>query len=205
MVDIAVNFTALEKFAADVSDAIENGASGSPVSDAIIGWGELARAFWLVRFDTFSKGGGTWAPLKAATIRAKQQSATKSGRKPRRKGRGKVIQIVRGGVASLQLVAAGTASILVDKGILKGALSVATVAPGALQERIPGGLRVGYGGGAAHPSGRGTIAAIAQFHQEGGAHLPQRAIIVEPPQAVQDDMGRLLSDALDRQWREVVG
>ena len=56
---------------------------------------------------------------------------------------------------------------------------------GNLFKDIQNGVRVGFGGGTKHPSGKATIAEIAVFHNVGGkgGKPPQRAILVEPDSA----------------------
>lgn len=76
-------------------------------------------------------------------------------------------------------------SILRDTGTLFAALSPTfTNKPGAIEENIPFGIRVGYGGPARHTDGESksppTIADIASFHQNGVGRLPKREIIVAP-------------------------
>ena len=79
----------------------------------------------------------------------------------------------------------GSSTILRDTGTLFAALSpVFASAPGAIEERIPYGLKVGIGGPGGHPSGAATVSQIAQFHQSGGRNLPQRKVIDVPPQRV---------------------
>ena len=79
----------------------------------------------------------------------------------------------------------GQASILRDTGILFAALTPTWQAPpGGVNQYIPYGVRVGFGGSASHPEGHVTIAAIAGFHQVGGGNLPKREIIVDPPASV---------------------
>jgi hypothetical protein len=60
------------------------------------------------------------------------------------------------------------------------ALSPTLGTPGQLQEDIPFGVRVGYGGPAMHPGGKITIAGLAAIHQGGLGHVPKREIIVPP-------------------------
>ena len=80
-----------------------------------------------------------------------------------------------------------SSTILRDTNTLFAALTpVWANPPGSINELIDGGVRVGFGGSAGHPDGLVTIAQIANFHQEGGPNLPQREIIVEPPQSVID-------------------
>lgn len=76
-------------------------------------------------------------------------------------------------------------SILRDTGTLFAALSPTfSGKPGAVEENIPFGIRVGYGGPARHTEGGEksppTIADIASFHQNGTSRLPKREIIVAP-------------------------
>ena len=59
--------------------------------------------------------------------------------------------------------------------------TVFTKKPGQLEQKIPFGVRVGYGGDGGHPDGDGvTVAQIAEWHQTGAGNLPIREIIVEP-------------------------
>ncbi len=121
-------------------------------------WGVRWRGFALTRYTRASRGDGTWKRLSPSTIAR------------RRKGKGP----------------GPIAAILIDTGILVGALA-ASRKPGRLEEFLPNGIRVGYGGPAHHPSGRITIAGLARIHQEGRG-VPQRRIVVEPPKKVVDDM-----------------
>ena len=78
-------------------------------------------------------------------------------------------------------------SVLRDTGQLFGALAPEfDGAPGALEENIPFGIRVGYGGAAIHQdparkNNHATIAEIASYHQIGAGRLKKREIIVKPP------------------------
>jgi hypothetical protein len=92
--------------------------------------------------------------------------------------------------------ALSAAAILRDTGLLLGALNPEFVSsPGALQEGIPFGVRVGYGGPGRYPSGA-SIADIARFHQLGEGYNPKREIIVKPDAAtisrMADDMQRAM-------------
>ena len=60
--------------------------------------------------------------------------------------------------------------------------------PGALQEDISFGVRVGYGGPSKHPGGKASIADIAGFHDSGAGNLPERKIIVVPDTRTLDAM-----------------
>jgi hypothetical protein len=80
-------------------------------------------------------------------------------------------------------------SILRDTGTLFDALSPQFAGnPGALEDHIPFGVHVGYGGPGQHPKGRATVADIASFHQVGGGRLPRRMIIVPTPAATAEQM-----------------
>lgn len=147
------------------------GSGQGPVRAAMKQWGARYRAFVQRRFKRNSRGGGGWPPLAASTIR-------------RRRGK-------RSKVA-----------ILIDTGTLFRALDpVFNRKPGQIQEDIPFGVRVGYGGPGQHPSGKLTVADIAEFHQKGGGHLPQRKIIVPPDAnttaAMRRDMERALKRMID--------
>ncbi len=75
--------------------------------------------------------------------------------------------------------------------------------PGSLQQGIQDGIRVGFGGPAAHPSAkRITIADIAENHQLGKGHLPVRKIIVEPIVSVINAMATDMERALNKLARE---
>jgi hypothetical protein len=88
-------------------------------------------------------------------------------------------------------------SILRDTNTMFNALSpVFQGKPGQLQEGIPFGIRVGFGGASRHPKGKATIADIANFHQTGAGYLPVRMIIVAPPQNVLDAMTSDMSRAI---------
>lgn len=93
----------------------------------------------------------------------------------------------------------GRASILIDTGTLFRAVDpVFRGQGGALQQDLPLGIRVGFGGPARHPKGRATIADIARFHNAGEGHLPQRQIIVAPPQVVRNAMAGDMQRALKK-------
>ena len=89
----------------------------------------------------------------------------------------------------------GRAMVLVDLGILLGALTIGQ--PGNLFKRIRGGIRVGFGGPSRHPKGGVSIADIAKFHDQGMGNNPKREIIAEPSaqvvKAMQGDMTRAIT------------
>lgn len=145
-------------------------------------WAGRYRAFAKKRFSVFSRGGGDWAPLKPATIKA------------RRKGKGKSKLSTRGGVA-----------ILIDTDTLWNALDFRfTSRPGQFEKILRGsgkftGIRVGFGGPAKHPSGNVTVAGLATIHQEGLGRVPARKIIVEPDFKTLNGM----ADDVERRWNKI--
>lgn len=163
MADVRVDVSGLQRMVSAMT-------VGSPLIRVVYKrWAARYRSFAQERFDTFSKGGGDWPPLKPATVRR------------RRRGRRKK---------------AARAAILADTGTLKAALNpVFTGKPGQLQKDLVNGIRVGFGGPGRYPDGT-SIADIAGFHQVGAGNLPVRRIIVDPSRGVLDDMGRDLVEAL---------
>lgn len=177
-VTVKVDLEPLRRFNTELSRDLRGSGSGH-IRAALKQWAVRYRSFVQERFDTFSKGGGDWPPLSPRTIAG------------RRKGRGS------------RRFAKGAVAILRDTGTLFGALSPTfTGKPGQLQEDIPFGVRVGYGGPHRYPSGgRATIADIAAFHQEGNSRLPKREIIVTPSERVLDQMAADMDRAIGRTIR----
>lgn len=174
---VKVDLKPLEQYRKQLDQDLRSGgqvSGGSPINNAIKKWAARYRSFIQERFANFSRGGGDWPPLKASTIRAR--------RKGRKKG---------GGL---------TAAILRDTNTLFNALSPEfTNKPGAIQEEIPFGVRVGYGGPGKYTKknkGTATIADIANFHQIGAGHLPVREIIVQPSERLLQQMGDDMNKAL---------
>lgn len=133
----------------------------------------MIRAYWQERFNRYSRGGGDWPPLSPATIARRRQGRPKAGR-----GR--------------------TVSILRDTNTLFGALDAVYAAkPGQLEEISVNGLRVGYGGPAKHPeAGSKTVAEIAEIHDQGTDRIPQRQIIVLPPEPVMVRVGNVFETGI---------
>ncbi len=114
----------------------------------------------------FSRGKGTWAPLK------------------RKRKRGQLKH----------------AAILRDTGTLFAALDVQfRRAPGQHQKEIPHGVQVGFGGPARHPRAPMSVSDLASIHHFGLGRVPERPIIVEPPQEVLDQM----SGDVTEYWNKV--
>lgn len=157
MASVRLNLEPLKRFAAAISADLRLKGNG-PVRRAMREWAARYRSFAQLRFDRFSKGGGDWAPLKESTKRRRRKA-----RKGRLKG------------------ATRTFSILRDTGLMFQALNPTwDRKPGALQQDISFGVRVGYGGASKHPGGKATIADIAGFHDTGAGNLPKRLIIDNP-------------------------
>lgn len=77
------------------------------------------------------------------------------------------------------------ASILRDTNTMFAAVSPQFAAlPGQLEERIPFGVRVGYGGPSRHPKAGMSVADLANIHQLGLGVVPAREIIVDPSPAL---------------------
>jgi len=104
--------------------------------------------------------------------------------------------------------AAGSVRILYDTGTLIGALDPKlNVGSGGVQENIPFGITVGYGGSSKHEKFPATIAGLAAIHQAGNEKLPARPIIVTPPDDANciRQMSRALADAITKKWRQYAG
>ena len=191
---VTVNLKGLERFRTQIEDQL-NGAQG-PIHDALQLWGVRYRSFAQQRFDIYSKGGGDWQPLAASTIKRRRKGTVSNVKALRELFTVKVEKdpsAISGG---------NQPSILRDTGLLFAALApIFMGAPGAIEEFIKWGIRVGYGGPQKHSLGNtktpATIADIAKFHNDGHPpHLPQRIIIADPPLALTDEMARDMDKAL---------
>ena len=148
---VHINLAPLKKFKDTIEQDLRGSGSG-PVRKALQHWGLRFRQFIQERFDKFSRGGGGWPDLKPSTKRARRQG--------------------NGG---------GSFTILRDTNTLFSALDPAfSRKPGQLQEDIPFGVKVGYGGSARHPKAGMTIVRLAQIHNDGLGTVPARPIIVPP-------------------------
>jgi hypothetical protein len=211
---VILDLSGLRRFQDVLADDLRRNGKG-PIRDALKQWAHRYRAFAQERFDRASKGDGTWPPLAASTVRRrrgfKQSKAANmradqavdraiaakyrvwkaEGRQTEGKFRGLAAGAsTRASVAKRKALGlALVVSILRNTGTLFAALNpVFTRKPGALEESIPFGVRVGYGGPAKHPKGKASIADIAGFHNAGAGHLPRRQIIVPPDQRTIDGM-----------------
>jgi len=94
------------------------------------------------------------------------------------------------------------AAILRDTGTLFRALDpVWRSNPGAIQQDLPFGIRVGYGGPHRHPKAGISIADLAAIHDQGLGRMPKRQIIVQPDNRTRaqmvSDMQRALKKLAD--------
>lgn len=138
--------------------------SNGPVRTAFKQWAARYRAFLRERFDTYSKGGGSWKSLEPSTIAR------------RRKGKGSRKFVI------------GSIAILKDKGIMFAALDpVFQGKPGQLQEDMDFGVRVGFGGNQRHGDDEVSVADLAYWHDQGIGN-PRRQIIVNPNSQVLEGM-----------------
>lgn len=147
--------------------------ANGPVRKGFKQWGARYRSFLRERFDKYSKGGGDWAPLSPKTIARRRKGRARTTVRGERDRRFKL----------------GTVSILRDKGIMFAALDpVFRNKPGQLQDDIPFGIRVGFGGAAPHGDDKITVAYLALIHDQGLGHVPARVIVVAPDSATQRGM-----------------
>jgi len=167
----------LRRFRKQIKADLEQNTQG-PIRRALKKWAARYRSFAQLRFDKYSKGGGDWAPLKEGTKRGRR-----AGKRGSRTGKGRLGKV---GVAQLAAKAlkrgkrGGLISILRDTSDLFGALDpVWHGNPGGLEQDIPFGVRVGFGGQARHESAPMTIADLAEIHHSGKGNVPARKIIVD--------------------------
>lgn len=157
-------------------------------------WQARYLGFIWERFDTSSKGGGDWPALAQSTINRRRKGNSNSIQSQLSK-RGKFNIGAASSVNRDMQSAGGRFAILANTGTLKNAIDPRFENPsGSLREEILYGVRVGYGGSAKHENTKGTIDALASYHQEGNGNLPQRKIIVDPP----DNIVQLMIDDADR-------
>ena len=188
---VSIDLSGLQKFESKIDEQLAGGGEG-PIAQCLELWAFRYRSYIQLRFDAYSKGGGNWRQLALSTIkkRRKGKSNVKMFRESLARNTKKKGQLVNAG---------GTYTILRDTGILFAALApVFSNAPGAIEERIPFGIKVGYGGPQLHDAGgTATIADIASFHQNGSLpNLPQREIIVAPDDTLLRTMANDMTKAL---------
>lgn len=199
---VEVDLGQLRSLKSTIDAQLEHGAYFDQVFQL---WAYRYRSYTQLRFDTFSKGGGDWQKLAASTIAKRRKG--KQPKQPEKKKSN--LQASRDDQKAKKETKkpkqAASVSILRDTGTLFAALSPTFVgSPGAIQERIRYGIRVGYGGPQKHIGFDGkaslaTVADIAAFHQKGNPpHLPKREIIVDPPESLIAQMIKDMQEALDK-------
>lgn len=200
---VKVQFSGLVKFA----DMVETGLNGTgdqnPVRVAFRQWAVRYRVFIQRRFDQYSRGGGDWAPLKEATVRARKKGKAGQAAKYRKlknvKATSRAPSKSKGKKTSPEAKARRVgALILRNTGLLFAALNPTLNLTGGVEDQVPLGIVVGYGGPARHGDGRATIADIASYHNNGGPKLPQRIIIVEPDAETNKKMAGDMERALQK-------
>lgn len=177
---VKIDLSGLIQFKQTIENDLRRTGNG-PVRDAMHQWAVRFRSFLQQRFDGLSKGsgGGDWPPLAESTKRRRRLA--RKGHASRKSGGS----------------AARVFAILRDTGTLFAALTPAfTKKPGQLQEDIPFGVRVGFGGPAKHPKCNATISDIARFHQMGVGKLPVREIVVPPDDQLKARMAQDMEAAL---------
>ncbi len=178
-----------------------------------VGWRHVARlyrSFAQRRFSAAARGDGTWKPLAKSTLKRRFYAPVARARRFERDGfetdparQAKRLRAARAKARKTEKAfAAGKykVAILIDTGTLRSALDPEFHGlPGQLQQEIPFGIRVGYGGPHAHPEGKGvTVADVAMFHDQGGPNgrPPKRSIIVPPDDRTVQRMAAVLRDKL---------
>lgn len=176
--------------------------SSAPMRTMFVQWAKRYEGFTRRRFVTYSRGGGTWAPLAQSTI-----DARRTGGKYRKYGpnRAQAAREIRSRLARTtnakraatltrdlkHVTGSKGVAILRDLGILFNALSIGTT--GNLLQQIPDGIRYGFAD-APHNGSPRTIAKIAGYHQTGTRHMPARPILAQPDEqtvrGMVSDLGR---------------
>lgn len=154
--------------------------------DVMKAWGVVYRSFLQRRFNTFSKGGGDWAPL--TTLRKRNLKA--SLKRQNKANKTKATRLKRGsrdGEAAKQ-------TILRDTGILFNALSPHLSGNGFESIQNHTKLIIGFSYG--NHSGGHSISDIATFHQYGQGNNPKREIIVPPDEKTINKMIEMVTKQL---------
>jgi len=185
---VTIKLEGLEHFQTAVTQQL-NGYNG-PIRRVLKLWAVRYRSFAQQRFALYAKGGGDWQQLAASTL------------KKRRVGKQSNVQKLRNIYSKSSINIQGVKpAILWDTGVLFAVLTPVFVgSPGAIEDDIPNGVRVGYGGPQKYTKrGSATIADIASFHQNGNLpRLPQRKIIVDPPSTLITTMTNDMQEAMQK-------
>lgn len=166
----------------------------TPSQVCLIQMGKIYSTAMMRRFDRFSKGGGSWAPLAQATIRAR--------RKGRKKKEPKFVSLMRQTGTGNLISSGGQYSILRDTNQLFQSLNPQRNA-GSRLERINTGLfrnsiDVGFAGTSRRNIGEKgmgssamTMGQLARIHHFGTKHIPARPILVDTDAKTNAQMQRV--------------
>lgn len=139
------------------------------------------------RYAAAAKGDGTWKDLSLATKLSRIRARKTMNRQFKKRlkvagGDGRTRRArVRDVVSGMRF------EILRDTGILFNSLSQG--APGAMEQFIPNGIRVG------------TAIKYGKYHQLGDG-VPKRAFLVPPEGKIYEDIGRELQRGMEEAMRE---
>lgn len=107
-------------------------------------------------------------------------------------------------LAEATVKAKGSSAILIDTGVMVGALKIKyDDAPGALQRLFSNrkGIRVGFSRDP-HPSAGGlTVADLASIHHLGQGRVPKRTILIQPDDKTIGQMVKAIEKAIDK-WQK---
>jgi hypothetical protein len=185
-----IDLRGLEKFKTLVHTST-SGPTSDLVKDVFLKWAARYRSFIQQRFNQFSRGGGDWSPLAEGTIKARARRPISRLYQSLANGDINEEQFskrIRGARKKAEKSLANYEANPTDIAILRDTNTLFNALdPGSLQEWVPYGIRVGYGGTESYPNGT-SIADIAEFHQLGNSKLPKREILVEPPEDILQDM-----------------
>jgi hypothetical protein len=184
-------------------------------------WVHEYSAFIMERFNSASRGDGTWDPLAPSTIYARSRAAISRAYKQFNKGEitrpelEKKLKVARRtqqqwikkaygmkirGARRLEGMPITGVSILRDTGTLFRALSIGQ--SGNIVNRTSTSVEYGIGGAAVHPNAKGvTIGKLASYHQNGGTipgRPPQRQILVMPPDVIKAKMIKYAETAISK-------
>lgn len=145
--------------------------------DIMKAWGVIYRSYLQRRCNSFSKGGGSWAPLKYLRKRNR-----KAALKKQNKSNGTKSKRLKNGNDE-----AAKQTILRDTGILFNALSPNLTGSGFEEIKNNTQLIIGFSP-AQHQGTKRSISEIASFHQYGTGNNPVREIIVPPDEKTLNKM-----------------
>lgn len=185
----------VELYLVDLNTALERIKSPECKKRILLLWGKAMRAYLDRRFVKYSRGGGDWAPLKAATERRRRKPA-------------KVHQTDEQAAIQAHF---RKAAILVDTGMLRASLNPQVESSAGGYQKItlgdPSILEVGIGGPALHTAKSKkrkasskpiTVAELAVIHHFGTRTIPARPIVVPPDEATQQRLEEIATQELLR-------